>query len=298
MEIRHLRTFCSVAKLLSFNKAAEQLHYAQSSVSAQIQALEDDLDVRLFDRLGRRIMLTEAGDRLLEYAGKILDLADETRAEIADAKEPRGSLTIRIPETFGVHRLPPVIKEFRARFPGIGLKFITCAHEGLEEDLRKGVTDLAFLLAESIQATDLEVEALGYENLVMVASPHHPLAGKRVVTSMDLGNDTNLLSKVDCSCRRVYQQILERENIPLKTTLEFNSVQAIKKCVMEGIGITILPEVAVSNDISQGRLVALAWEEGDIEVAQLMIWYKNRWLSPTLKNFIDMTRKILGGAGT
>jgi DNA-binding transcriptional LysR family regulator len=294
MEIRHLKTFCAVAKLLSFNRAANELHYAQSSVSAQIQALEDDLDVRLFDRLGRRILLTDAGERLLEYAGKILDLADETRAEIANVKEPRGSLIIRIPETFGVHRLPPVIKEFRTRFPKIGLKFITCAQEGLEEDLRKGVTDLAFLLAESIQAADLAVEPLGYEYLVMVAHPDHPLAQKTVVKTGDLENETNLLSKVDCSYRKIYQEILDRENVRPGETLEFNSVEAIKKCVMEGIGITILPEVTVARDITRGRLAMLAWEEGKIEVAQLMVSYKNRWLSPTLGAFMEMTRKFLG----
>ena len=86
MEIRHLKTFLGVANALSFNKAAEHLNYAQSSVSAQIQALEEELGVQLFDRLGRRILLTEAGVRLLDYAEKILQLADETRAELADGK--------------------------------------------------------------------------------------------------------------------------------------------------------------------------------------------------------------------
>ena len=86
MEIRHLKTFLGVAKALSFNKAAEHLNYAQSSVSAQIQALEEELGVQLFDRLGRRILLTEAGIRLLDYAEKILQLVDETRAELADGK--------------------------------------------------------------------------------------------------------------------------------------------------------------------------------------------------------------------
>ena len=85
MEIRLLKTFLTVAGLLSFNKAAERLNYAQSSISAQIQALETQLGVRLFDRLGRRILLTEAGEQLIPYAEKIIDLADETQAEIGGA---------------------------------------------------------------------------------------------------------------------------------------------------------------------------------------------------------------------
>jgi len=292
MEIRQLRTFQAVAQMLSFNRAAERLHYAQSSISAQIQALEEELEVKLFDRLGRRILLTEAGERLLQYARKILDLADETRAEIVRSKEPEGALTIRVPESFCAYRLPPVVKQFRSRFPKVRLSFITCAVENLQKDLRKGITDLAFLLTESIQAADLEAEALGFEHIMLVASPGHPLVAKPEIKTRDLEGETILLSKVDCSYRKSFEQILDQENIRPGTTLEFNSVEAIKQCVMEGVGITILPEIAVAREIAQGRLAALTWGEGEMEVALLMIWYKERWLSPTLSAFIRMARDV------
>jgi DNA-binding transcriptional LysR family regulator len=291
MEIRQLRAFRTVATLLSFTQAAERLNYAQSSISAQIQALEQELNVKLFDRMGRRILLTDAGERLLQHAGKILDLEEETRAEVADAQEPEGSLTIRIPETLGVHRLPPVIRRFRDRYPKVRLHFITCAHEGLQKDLRKGITDLAFLLAESIQAADLMAEILGIETLLVVAHPDHPLAAKPVVHTRDLGGETLLLSRVDCSYRRSFQRILDEEKVRPGTLLEFNSVAAIKQCVREGIGIAILPQVAIAQDIAQERLSALAWEAGELEVAVLMIWYKEKWLSPTLSAFMEMTRE-------
>ena len=293
MEIRQLRTFQAVAQMLSFNKAAQQLHYAQSSISAQIQALEEELDVKLFDRLGRRILLTEAGERLLQYAEKILDLADETIAEVVRSKEPQGALTIRVPESFCVHRLPPVVKQFRSQFPKVRLSFITCAVENLQKDLRKGITDLAFLLTDSIQAADLEVEALGFEHIMLVSSPGHLLAAKPKIQTRDLEGETILLSKVDCSYRRSFQQILAQENVKPGTTLEFNSVAAIKQCVMEGIGITILPEIAVAREIAQGRLAALTWGEGEMEVALLMIWYRERWRSPSLEAFMAMTREVL-----
>ncbi|MBI4964775.1 MAG: LysR family transcriptional regulator [Desulfomonile tiedjei] len=295
MEIRHFRTFLTVAKLLSFNKAAERLNYAQSSISAQIQALETELGVQLFDRLGRRILLTEAGERLIPYAERIIDLADETRAEIGGDREPEGSLNIRIPESFGIYRLPPVIREFSARFPQVQLNLTTCAHEGLQKDLSKGITDLAFLLAESFQAADLEAEAVGFESLVLVASPGHRLAKERLVRTRDLAGDTLLLSKVDCSYRRLFERILEEAGVFLKLGGTFHSVETLKRCVMEGTGITILPQVSVSEDIKRGRLVPLAWEEGKLEVATLMIWSKGRWLSPTLKAFTEVARKELKG---
>jgi DNA-binding transcriptional LysR family regulator len=293
MEIRHLRTFLTVAKLLSFNKAAESLHYAQSSISAQVQALELELGVQLFDRLGRRILLTEAGERLIPYAERIIDLAEETRTEIGNGREPEGSLTIRIPESLGIHRLPQVIHEFSTRFPRVRLNLTTCAHESLQKDLRKGVVDLAFLLAESFQAADLEGEALGFESLVLVANPRHPLAKKALVRTRDFEAYPLLLNRVDCSYRRVFERILEEAGVSPKPRGTFNSVETLKRCVTAGTGITILPEFAVSEDIERGRLVTLAWEEGNLEIAVLMIWSKGRWLSPTLHSFMEIARNRL-----
>jgi DNA-binding transcriptional LysR family regulator len=295
MEIRHLRTFLTVAKLLSFNKAAERLHYAQSSISAQIQALEEELGVQLFDRLGRRILLTEAGERLVPYAEKIIDLADETRTEIGGGGEPGGSLTIRVPESLGVHRLPSVIYEFSSRFPGIRLNLINCAHETLQKELRNGAIDLAFLLTESFHAAEVEVEALGVESLALVACPSNRLARKRLVRTSDLAGETLVLSKVDCSYRRLFEKILEEEGIPLEATRIFHSVGFLKQCVMAGAGITILPEVAVSDEIARRKLARLRWEEGNLEVSILMIWSKGRWVSPTLNAFMEIARKALKG---
>ncbi len=294
MEIRHLRTFLTVAKLLSFNKAAERLHYAQSSISAQIQALETELGVQLFDRLGRRILLTEAGERLVPYAERIVDLADETQAEIGGGGEPAGSLIIRIPESLSTHRLPPVISEFSARFPRVRLNLTNCAHEGLQKDLRSGVIDLAFLLTDSFQAVDMEVEAVGFESIVLVACPSHHLAKEKLVHTRDLQGDILLLSTVDCSYRRLFEKMLAEEDVSLDPTLIFHSVETLKRCVMAGVGITILPEISVSKDIAKGTLTRLAWEEDKFEVAVLMIWSKGRWLSPTLRAFMDTARKVLG----
>lgn len=295
MEIRQLRSFRTVANLLSFNKAADRLNYAQSSISAQIQALEEELGVQLFDRLGRRVQLTETGTQLLHYAQKILDLVDEAQSEMVGEKEPQGALTVRIPETFGVHRLPPVLKEFHALFPKVQLRFITCTQEGLEKDLRKGLTDLAFLLAESIQAADLLAETVGFEAVVVVAAPSHPLAAKSTVFTRELAAETLLLSKVDCSYRRIFERILAQEGGQL-SRLETYSVEVIKRCVMAGIGITVLPEIAVAAEVAQKKLVILPWSEGKIEVATLMIWYRDRWISPTLKAFMEVTKRVMGQA--
>jgi DNA-binding transcriptional LysR family regulator len=132
LEIRHLRTFLAVARHLSFNKAAKELHYAQSSVSAQIQSLEEELNVKLFDRLGRGILLTEAGERLEPYARKMLDLSEETLSDIAGEMMPRGRLIIRVPESMAICHLPAAVARFHEQFPEVQLTFTTCAHEGVQ----------------------------------------------------------------------------------------------------------------------------------------------------------------------
>lgn len=292
MEIQQLRSFRAVANLLSFNKAADRLHYAQSSISAQIHSLEEELSVQLFDRLGKSIRLTESGALLLQYANKILDLVDESQSSVRN-NEPVGSLTVRVPETLGIHRLPPVVKKFHSKFPKIQLNLISCTVEGLDKDLRKGVTDLAFLLAESFSAADLEVETLGFESLVLVADPEHPLSAKQTVHTRDLSGQTILFSNLSCGYKSIFEQILKHEEVTGYDKFECSSIEVIKSHVINGLGVSVLPEVAVAEEVRRKKLVVLPWSEGVIDVAILMIWYKDKWMSPTLRAFMEVARTIM-----
>lgn len=127
MELRQLKTFCTVARLLSFNQAAENLNYAQSTVSTQIRLLEAEFGVPLFDRLGKSVKLTEAGQMLMRYSRRMLDLEAETRANVSGWEEPHGSISIRIPQSIGTHYLPSALSRFRKRFPRVGFDVSTCA---------------------------------------------------------------------------------------------------------------------------------------------------------------------------
>ena len=183
--------------------------------------------------------------------------------------------------------------EFHNRIPNVKLRFITCAQEGLKRDLRKGVTDLAFLLIDSIQSKDLVIENLGTEYLIFVAAPNHPLSMIDKFEIDMLADHTLLLSRVDCSYRRILEQILQESRCEPKIVLEFNSVAAIIECVAAGLGVTLIPEIAVSRELALKNLVTLPWSESNIEVAQLMIWHKEKWLSPIMKGFMDTAREVL-----
>lgn len=298
MELRDLKTFLAVAQLLSFHRAGEAVHAAQSTVSARIAALEEDLGVRLFERLGRRVALTRAGERLRDYAVKMLDLEDEARAWVAGEGEARGSLTVRVPESLCAWRMGPVIRLFRERFPLVTLSFTACTLEGLEADLRQGVTDLAFLMAESVRGRDLVVEALGVERLVLVAAPGHPLAARRGLGPADLQGQTLVLSKADCSYRRMFEDLLDEAGVARAAGVEFSSAAALRGCVMGGLGISLLPDRAVAADVAAGRLAVLDWAGGELETAVLMIRHRDKWLSPPLGAFLELVRALLmSGSG-
>lgn len=290
MELRDLRTFAAVARLLSFHRAAAELNAAQSTVSARIAALETELGLRLFERLGRRVALTDAGERLVQYAAKLIDVEDEARAWVTGESRLRGLLTVRVPESLCAYRLPPVIAAFRRRHPEVALHLTACTMNGLEKDLRQGITDLAFVMADSVRGGDLNVEALGMEPLVLVAAPHHPLATRDRVTARDLHGVTLVLSTADCAYRAVIEEALAAEGVHPAAGLEFSSVAALRGCVASGVGVTLLPEAAVRDELRAGTLRALAWADQPFETAVLMVRHRGKWVSPYMDTFMELCR--------
>ena len=197
MEFRQLRTFRAVADNSSFSKAAEKLYMAQSSVSAQIKLLEEELDLKLFDRIGRRVIITDAGLKLYEYARRIGEMTDEIISEVTGAENMRGTLTIRIPETLAAIYMPHVVDRFHRDNPQVKLNFINCSDSQLREELNSGRIDLAFLLTDSIHLRDVNVRMLKTENLILVSGPTNSLSKQKKVKLYDLNGQTVMLPKTD-----------------------------------------------------------------------------------------------------
>ncbi|MEJ2642049.1 MAG: LysR family transcriptional regulator [Desulfosarcinaceae bacterium] len=292
MNLQQLRTFRTVATLMNFNQAARLLNYAQSSISAQIKTLEMEVGRALFNRQGKKIELTTAGEKMLKYAHKILAIEAEALAEINGKADTPGLLSLRMPQTIATCYLPSVLRDFSRRFPGIHLDVSSCAFYALEHELSIGTVDLAFLLTDTISAADLDFELLAVEPLSLVASPDHPLAKQDRVTYADLQGETLLLPKADCGYRMAFERTLTEKNITPSALIELNTIDAIKKIVMLGMGVTIIPTVAIGDELAQNKLVLLAWED-DLETGVLMIWHQDKWFSNALTAFMEGFRKIL-----
>ncbi|GHO86316.1 LysR family transcriptional regulator [Dictyobacter formicarum] len=293
MELRQLVTFRMVAATLSFSRTAQSLNYVQSSVTAQIQTLEEELGVRLFDRLGKRIALTDAGKRFLPYVEKILDLSEEAREAVTDDDVPSGSLTISAPETLCIYRLPALLRLFRDRFPQVKVIFKPSPYEDLRRSVSDGVVDVAFVIDGPQRSTALMVEQLVSEPLLILVAPDHELAQLPSIQAQDLDGESFLLTEAGCSYRVFFERALNEEGVHPTTHLEFTSVEAIKQCVMASMGVAFLPEVTVAQEIAQGRLVALNWPEHNFHVHTQILWHKEKWLSPALNAFLTVTRECM-----
>lgn len=291
MEIRQLITFQTVVEHGSITKASELLGYAQSSITAQIQSLEDELQTPLFHRTGKRLRLTEAGERLLPYAKQLLQLHEEAKYQVPFPETPSGTLTIGSPESLAAFRLPPIIQDFRQLYPQVEIVLRAGFCGEIKEQAKKGDLDVGFLLEEEKDDHEnLIVEELIQEKIVLVSAINHPLTKKQSLTLQDLQNESFLQTEAGCSYRNLLEQHLRKHGIHSSTGLEFYSIEAIKNCTAAGLGIAYLPYIAVERDWKEGKLAILPWEEESCQVKNKMVIHPKRWQSPALKEWLRLVR--------
>jgi DNA-binding transcriptional LysR family regulator len=294
LELQQLKTFTTIAKLGSFTKAAELLDYAQSSISTQIRSLENELETKLFERLGREVCLTEEGKRLLVYAEQLLKLAAEAKDSLRGDNVPQGTLTIGAPESLSVFKLPALLQAYKECFPKVKLVLKLGICNDIHSWVRKNIVDIGFLITTPITPSDLIVEKLSHEPMTLISCKSHPLANKGYCTPEDIvGEDLIQIEESDCSYRTIFEAQLAKAGVHPGSVFEFGSVESTKKCVISGLGISVLPEIAVQQEIEAGQLKDLGWTGPDFNIYTQMIYHKNKWLSPALTAFIQLTKEIL-----
>ncbi|QQM42667.1 LysR family transcriptional regulator [Streptomyces liliifuscus] len=298
MEIRLLVTFEKVATVLSFTQAAAELKYAQSSVTSQIRALESSLGAQLFDRLGSRIRLTEAGERLLPYARQIIELSEEARAAVVGTEEPSGTLTIGTMESLTSYRLSPLLELFHHRYPGVRLSMRPTLGDETRQALRQGTYDVGFLMERETEHTGLEVTLLTEEPLALVAAPGHPLAGAAVptVSTADLVHEPLLATEPGCAYRDLFEEELNTESAEPVPFMEFGTIEATKRAAAAGLGIALLPAVTVAEELADGRLVALPWEQ-PFTLSTQLAWRSGKRLPAHARLFVEQARKLVAEQG-
>jgi Transcriptional regulator len=292
LDIRHLKTFKTIVETGGFTKAADDLGYAQSTVTGHIQAIEQELGRPLFNRFGKRMVLTEFGKHLLPYANDIVALMDQAEqlSEDEDGKAMTGEIAIGASESLTTYRLPAILKAFKRQYPKVHiiLKPLTSAH--LFQELRQGKTDLAFLMDQKLTEADLCTEPLVTEKMVLVL-PEDRRGGSK--DELPITGRTILYTEQGCGYRPLFEELLRSKNYQTGNALEFWSIEAIKQCVMCGLGFSFLPLVTVREEWKAGQLVCVPADEDRI-VTQ-MVYHKNKWLSPSVRAFMALVRDQANG---
>ncbi|GAA3394379.1 LysR family transcriptional regulator [Streptomyces roseoviridis] len=289
MELRLLVTFEKVATVLSFTRAAAELAYAQSSVTGQIRALESSLGTELFERLGSRIRLTEAGERLLPYARQIIALTEEARAAVAAGGEPAGSIAVGTMESLTSYRLPPLLELFHHRYPGVRLALRPTLGDATRQALRQGTYDLGFLMEPETEHEGLESEVLTEEPLVLVAGPGHPLTGRAGLTTGDLAAAGLVGTEPGCPYRDLFEAELAAHR---PSFTEYGTIEATKRGVAAGLGIALLPRIAVREELASGALVRLDWEPPFTLFTQIA-WRRGKRLPEHVRLFVEQARRLV-----
>lgn len=258
MTFRQLEIFLAVARARSFTRAAQAVHLGQSTLSQHVHELEQELDVRLFDRLGRTVTLSEAGRLLEEHATRVATTLTGARRAIDELKGlARGSLVIGASTTPGIYVLPGVIAAFRRRYPGIDVSLRIANSRVIEERVRADEVDLGVVGGHVIRTNERCVAAGLLDELVLIVPPGHRWAARREVPPRSLAGVALLMREPGSATRQVTERALQQAGIAYTTAMELDHVEAIKQAVMAGLGLAFVSTHAIRGETATRRLHAL-----------------------------------------
>jgi DNA-binding transcriptional LysR family regulator len=254
--LRQLRVFEAVARHLNYSRAAQQLHLSQPAVSMQMKQLEDSAGMPLFEQVGKKIFLTEAGGEMQHYAHSVtqqLKEAAEALAELRDAS--RGRLQLTIIST-AKYFAPKFIAKFCRLHPGVTLKLDVCNRATLLERLARNETDLV-IMGHPPQGLDLTLQPFALNPHVIIAAPDHPLARAHRIALKRIASETFLLRELGSGTRLLMERVFADRGLAINASMEIGSDETIKQAVMAGMGIGFLSSHTVQLELKARRLVVL-----------------------------------------
>ncbi|MBQ8892918.1 MAG: LysR family transcriptional regulator [Clostridia bacterium] len=291
MDLKYLHTFHTVVREGSFTKAAEKLNYTQSTITFQIGQLEQELSVRLFEKIGRRMVLTKAGERLLPLAEEVLGAVEKLRYEEQPLEECTETLEVGVGETLLCYFMPAVVKEFHRRAPKARLLLRSMNCYDIRNALLEGTLDLG-VFYEDVGGFGgkLRVYPLGECPLVTVASPATQERCPELCTPDRVWPVPFLINEKNCIFRRIFEAFLAEKSIILDHILELWSIPTIKNLVQNDLGITFLPEFAVRQELKSGALQEIPTGLESPAIHAVCAHHQNKWISPLMRLFIELTQ--------
>jgi DNA-binding transcriptional LysR family regulator len=291
VNLNHLAVFHAVAQTGSMTLGGERLEISQPAVSKQVAELERALGVPLFDRVGRRVRLSRAGEILADYAGRLFALAHEAEEAMADVRAvERGRLVIGASTSIGSYLLPGVVAAFWRRHPRVEVLVAIENTERVHRRLAGHELDVG-LTEGFVEDEELDAEVFYRDELVVIAAPDHRLAGKERVPLSAVRQEPFILREPGSGTRAVEERVLARLKLPVRVVLALGSTEAIKRVVAEGVGLAVVSRLAVRAECAAGALVVLPVPELRTDRPLHLVRRKGRRDGPALQAFCGVLRE-------
>lgn len=287
MEIREIKTFLYVARLRNFSEAAKQLGYTQAAVTIQIKKLEQELNVHLFDRIGKQISLTQQGEVFYSHALKILNDISIAKESISDNLIISGSLSIGTIESICTSLLSPLFREYHRLYPQVNIKIIIDSPENLLHMMDKNSLDLVYFIDRPMHDKKWIKVLQKPEDIVFVCSPQHPLAGKKASLE-EVIRYPFLFTEKDASYRSLLEQYLASTKKEIKPFLETGNTDFIIQQLYHNLGVSFLPRFTIQKDMEKGKLALINVENFQLQVWRQIIHHKDKWISRQMNAFLRL----------
>ena len=291
MELRNLITFIHVVELGSFTKAAQQLGYSQSTVSFQIKQLEDELGCLLFERINHTINLTDKGHELVSYAHQIRTLTDDFKESIEEDKECSGHIHVVTPDSVCEEMINTHYIDFHTKFPSISVRFTTGDSAIMLDMLDHNEADVIITLDHRLYNKDYIIAKEQQLPMHFVAGYNSKFADKKNLSIKDIIDEPFILTEYGQGYRRVFDRELAKKSLEITPVLEIGRTDIITSMIAQSDMISYLPDFVTKPLIESGELVYLDVCDMNIDIWKQLIYHKNKWLSRSMKAFIDYVKE-------
>jgi LysR family transcriptional regulator, low CO2-responsive transcriptional regulator len=292
MEIRQLKAFLAIAEAKTFTAGARRVNVTQAAISMQIRQLEDEVGLPLFTRTPRRVILTEAGERLLDRARKILrehDTALEEIAELAGAEHGRLRIGSASAE-FATHQLPHILQAIREKYPNAEVSVSAGTSQTLVDKILHGEIDIAFV-SLPVENSSITTETLFSDEIVAIAHPSHPLANERYISAAALAGEKLILGERGGNTRRMIDDFFNAANVRPNIIMELSRQEAVNQMVENGLGVGTAGAKTIADEIREGRLVSWMIEGAEIDWELGLARLRGGYFSPIAKVFVALCKE-------
>lgn len=286
MTLRHFRIFAAVCKEGGITRAAEALYLAQPAVSLAVREMEEHYDVRLFDRIGRRLYLTETGKQFLSYVERILELCDELEngARQWDEESP---LHIGSSMTIGTKLLPGLVRQFSRQYPTVKVTVEIKNSGVIEQKLLENAMDFA-LIESTPRSTKLVCKKFMDDKMVAICGPGHPLAAQGGVTLRELVAQPLLMREKGSGTRDLFDSVAGARNLAAEPLWESVNTQALIDAVAMGLGVSVLPWRLVSDSIARGAVRQVPVTDAAFQRDFNILYHPNKNLTKPARDFLAL----------